>query len=75
MHGQRYDSRTMEQRNTTLFAHRHNPDGSWDTICPLCIVTVASEKTESKLATHESAHICDPVRLAQFAQKPILKDC
>ena len=41
------------------FAHRHNSDGTWDTICPKCFYTVATEVTEEKLSLHERRHNCD----------------
>jgi hypothetical protein len=69
-----YHSRTMSQRKIPPFAHRHNPDGSWDTICSLCVITVAHEKIESDLIPHELTHTCDPARLDRFAQELVRKD-
>jgi hypothetical protein len=69
-----YDSRTMPSAKIPLFAHRHNPDGSWDTICSLCVATVAREKIEADLAAHELAHTCDPARLQLFATELTPKD-
>ena len=41
-----------------MFAHRHNSDGTVDSICTGCVRTIATEKRESGLQTHEDAHIC-----------------
>ncbi len=40
------------------FAHRHNSDGTWDSICPSCFYTVATEGTEEELLMHERHHDC-----------------
>jgi hypothetical protein len=55
------------------FPHRFNADGSYDSICTLCHLTVATAKTEAHLLQHERSHKCDPVRLyqvSQYAQGP-----
>ena len=45
------------------FPHRHNSDGSYDSICTACFVTVASVQDEELLCAQELAHVCDPVNL------------
>ena len=50
------------------FPHRHNSDGSYDSICTACSVTVASVRGEELLRAHELAHVCDPVNLYRIAQ-------
>jgi hypothetical protein len=40
------------------FAHRHNSDGTWDSICPKCFFTIATEGTEEELLTYEARHDC-----------------
>ncbi len=45
------------------FPHRHNNDGSFDSICDTCYATVARVKTESELTQFEARHVCDPVNL------------
>jgi hypothetical protein len=45
------------------FAHRHNSDGSYDSICTKCYATVASAGKEEALSSPESAHVCDPFAL------------
>ena len=45
------------------FPHRHNKDGSFDSICDTCYVTVARVKAETDLMQFEARHVCDPVNL------------
>lgn len=40
------------------FTHRHNPDGTFDSICMSCFQTVGHEKRESDLAAAEAVHKC-----------------
>lgn len=42
------------------FAHRFNPDGTVDSICRQCFITVDSKKREADLAPSEHRHVCDP---------------
>lgn len=48
------------------FAHRANPDGSVDSICPRCFVTLASANDEPDLALKEQHHVCDPFLVAHY---------
>jgi hypothetical protein len=41
------------------YAHRLNPDGSFDSICLYCHHTVATANTEQGLASQESSHSDD----------------
>jgi hypothetical protein len=50
------------------FPHRHNLDGSYDSICIACLATVATVRCEEQLPRVESAHVCDPIRLYQISQ-------
>jgi hypothetical protein len=43
-----------------FFPHRHNRDGSFDSICTKCFVTIASAQTDAELAVYDKKHICDP---------------
>jgi len=45
------------------FPHRHNNDGTFDSICDTCFVTVARVKLETDLIPFETRHVCDPVNL------------
>lgn len=48
------------------FPHRMNKDGTIDSICPHCFVTVGCSTWEADLDRMEAAHICEPARLASF---------
>ncbi len=58
----------MHERSVRHFHHRHNQNGTYDSICPACFMTVASTSDESELPWHEEAHECDPVQLYQVSQ-------
>jgi len=51
------------------FAHRTNRDGTIDSICRECFVTVATALWESELDQPEHAHVCDPWVLQQYNKK------
>jgi hypothetical protein len=53
--------------SAAAFAHRHNFDGTWDSICTRCFLTVASEWTEVGLWEHERGHHCDSLREARYS--------
>ena len=44
------------------FHHRNNGDGSFDSICTDCFLTVAIGADEGQLANHEATHICSATR-------------
>jgi hypothetical protein len=46
-----------------FYPHRRNRDGSLDSICITCLVTVATGKSETELGELEKVHVCDPVFL------------
>jgi hypothetical protein len=56
----------VPQKARTTFAHRHNPDGSFDSICAQCFETLATESTEAELLAAESAHECKGFDLGQM---------
>jgi hypothetical protein len=46
------------------FAHRINRDGTIDSICKTCFVTVCGQcESESVCAENEAKHDCDPWKL------------
>jgi hypothetical protein len=45
--------------SAAAFAHRHNLDGTWDSICTRCFLTIASEWDEDGLWEHERGHHCN----------------
>lgn len=48
------------------FPHRLNKDGTHDSICRVCLATVASVGNEDDLAHYEAMHVCNPMRLYQL---------
>jgi hypothetical protein len=48
------------------FAHRSNLDGTMDSICRRCIMTVATAYHEGELCRYEQQHICDPVLVERY---------
>jgi hypothetical protein len=49
----------------TLFPHRRNRDGLYDSICSRCFATVVRSKPEAEMKVLEMAHVCDPSSLAR----------
>jgi hypothetical protein len=47
--------------NTNHYAHRRNYDGTLDSVCKLCYLTVARAYRETDLGHLEVRHICQPV--------------
>lgn len=56
----------MGQTYTIKFIHRINEDGSIDSICRDCFVTVATAKSTSELEHEERQHDCEPVLLERY---------
>jgi len=52
------------------FLHRTNRDGSYDSICPLCVATVATSADEDGLLVHERKHVCDPQQVNLLKKLP-----
>jgi hypothetical protein len=48
------------------FPHRRNEDGSFDSICPGCYQTVATEANEAELSRFEREHVCNPIERNHF---------
>ncbi len=40
------------------FQYRHNRDGSWDSICLQCFMTVGTASSVEELAEMEAVHSC-----------------
>ena len=57
----------MTHPENSTYRHRHNANGSFDSICPYCYLTVASARSEPHLLLLERMHECDPVRLYEIA--------
>ncbi len=56
----------MAYSNLTTSFHRHNDNGTFDSICKRCFLTIASVRDEQQLAPFERAHACNPIRLYQL---------
>ena len=50
-----------------FFPHRRNRDGSIDSICLKCLLTIASTRIEADLDLHDKNHVCMPSILSQRA--------
>ena len=48
----------MAYSREPFFPHRRNRDGSFDSICLDCLLTIASHKTEDELVVAEKTHVC-----------------
>jgi hypothetical protein len=48
----------VSQTTRTAFPRRQNPDGSFESICSQCFVTVATSLIEARLQRAESEHEC-----------------
>jgi hypothetical protein len=46
------------------FSHRHNKDGSFDSICMTCYATVSSKQYIWQLDNDEQEHKCSPLMVA-----------
>lgn len=52
------------------FAHRANRDGTFDSICRDCFITVATQQREADLEKPEREHVCDSWVLDKFKNNP-----
>ena len=41
-----------------IFPHRKNPNGTFDSICPECFRTIATQPSEEDLTPFEQSHHC-----------------
>ena len=58
----------MASQPKCRFPHRHNRDGSHDSICISRYATVASARNEADLTQQEQDHACDMVVLNYASQ-------
>ena len=63
----------MTQVSTLQFAHRINDDGTIDSICCDCFVTVGTESSEADLERVEHDHACHPALVEHY--KKVWVDC
>jgi len=57
----------MAHPENETFRHRYNMDGTFDSICSLCDLTIASANDVQQLFSFERSHDCYPVRLYEVA--------
>jgi hypothetical protein len=55
----------MADKLIAFYPHRHNKDGSYDSICLTCFATVSTARTEPELVAHDIKHICEPWNISQ----------
>lgn len=56
----------MPQTYTLQFLHRLNDDGTIDSICRECFLTVATAFSTSELEREERQHHCEPCLLERY---------
>ena len=56
----------MAQTYTIKFIHRINQDGSIDSICRDCFLTIATALSRSELEYEERQHVCEPMLLERY---------
>jgi hypothetical protein len=54
----------MGNKLDVFYPHRRNRDGSFDSICLICLATVAAGKSELDLVELEKVHVCNLAFLA-----------
>ncbi len=47
----------MFSQTAVFYPHRHNSNGSFNSICLTCFATFATAKTESELLEYDQRHI------------------
>ena len=57
----------MFSRLAVFYPHRRNSDGSFDSICLNCFVTLANARTEPELLEYDKRHICEAGTVSQRA--------
>src|SRR5579863_2312785 len=55
------------------FPHRHNGDGTYDSICTVCLATVATSQNEAELRVQEEAHVCDLLWVSRRSKEGVLQ--
>src|SRR3982074_2536226 len=56
---------SMTFHTATLFPHRRNKDGSFNSICLQCFATIASHMTEEELQELDKHHVCEKSILSE----------
>jgi len=50
-----------------IYPHRQNKDGSYESICMTCFLTISHANTETELKGQEEAHLCLPSLVSKRA--------
>jgi len=58
----------MAQDSTLQFVRRLNEDGTIDSVCSDCYITVATAHRELELWRAECDHVCNPTLLEYYAE-------
>jgi hypothetical protein len=48
-----------------LYSHRHNANGSYDSICLVCFATIATTQTKPEFAVYDEKHVCNQFLLSE----------
>jgi len=65
----------MEDLSLHQFPHRHNADGTYDSICPVCFRTVGTHRVETVLLKYEEEHVCrEPAGVLSKNELPHIAD-
>jgi hypothetical protein len=72
--GRRLRGVQMETSAPTTFRHRHSRDGTWDSICTKCYLTVETALLEEELAGAERSHDCVKLLAFRMGLKPPLSE-
>jgi hypothetical protein len=56
----------MAQTYRLQFTHRLNDDGTMDSICHKCFITVATARSGAALEREEQKHCCDALLLERY---------
>ncbi len=64
----------MSQAYTLKFLHRLNHDGTIDSICRECFITVATATSSSALDRDEQRHRCNPSLLERYKKAQSYKN-
>ena len=69
-----YRGNEMAYSREPFFPHRRNRDGSFDSICLDCLLTIASHKAENELVAAEKVHVCKTSLLSSTDPAQIRRD-
>jgi len=64
----------MTQSHTLQFAHRINEDGTVDSICRECYMTIGTAASASGLESLERNHHCNPWLIERYKKLQGMKD-